>query len=548
KSAEAYIGKLLARDKEPDFASWVATQKDKYSKADRETLYACDEETTHIVKMVQANVLDGYLSADEIRRELNFDRSYLSELSFRKEQRDFQLKELSQDRLLYRARQNGKGDYGKKVEDGISQIKTVMDQRVSNAEAKDNANIERIKEEYAKHLQEADKKVVELNQDAHKRQEEDYQNASALLNNAKDASDFKKAMDALIAMNGYKDTSELSKKSAELMVIDEDYIKAVGMMESNSITELNNAISIFNKNIDWKDSKEKIHACNNKIAAVKRTQEKQKKTRIKIGAAVAAIIALVLIYTQIIVPKVIIPNQKYNEAVELMNNGNYEEAVAAFKDMNGYKDSDDKIKECIKEANSKVEVGSTYFFGNYEQDGNEDKGKEPIAWQVLAKEDNKILIVSKYGLDCKKYNDERTDVTWETSTLRNWLDSTFIDTAFSEDEKSQIQTTTVTADKNLKYDTNPGNDTQDQVFLLSIQEVEKYLDSNHERTATATVYATNNGAYIGSSGNCYWWLRSPGTYSTGAASVSDDGSIYYRGFDVNSGGKAVRPALWLGIE
>lgn len=223
--------------------------------------------------------------------------------------------------------------------------------------------------------------------------------------------------------------------------------------------------------------------------------------------------------------------EQYNKADELMKNGNYGEAVEAFSKSDGYKDSDDKIKECIKQANSKVEVGSTYFFGSYEQDGNKDKGKEPIAWQILAKEDNKILIVSKYGLDYKEYSDERENITWENCTLRDWLNSTFMDSAFSKDEKSQVQVTTVKSDRNPKYDTNPGNNTEDKIFLLSIQEAEKYFACEADRS-------------IGE----WWWLRSPGGTSYYAASVSNDGSIYYVGNNVNYHDNEVRPALWLEIE
>ena len=196
---------------------------------------------------------------------------------------------------------------------------------------------------------------------------------------------------------------------------------------------------------------------------------------------------------------------------------------------------------------SEVSVGSYVFFGSYEQDNDTTNGKEDIEWLVLAKEDNKILVISKYALDCQQYNTSVTSVTWETCSLRKWLNGTFINNAFSSGEQSKIQTTTVTADKNLSYSTSPGNNTTDKVFLLSITEVNQYFSSYSARKCQGTAYCYAQGAYKGNNGNCWWWLRSPGNNSGSAAIVSYDGSVYYLGINVSSGSGAVRPALWINL-
>ena len=122
---------------------------------------------------------------------------------------------------------------------------------------------------------------------------------------------------------------------------------------------------------------------------------------------------------------------------------------------------------------SSVEVGDIVTFGHYEQDGDDANGPEPIEWIVLDTEDAVATLISRYGLDCKPYNDSHIDVTWETCTLRQWLNSEFIDAAFSSAEQAKLMTTTVKAEKNPSYDTNPGNDTQDRVFLMSVNEAER---------------------------------------------------------------------------
>ena len=108
-----------------------------------------------------------------------------------------------------------------------------------------------------------------------------------------------------------------------------------------------------------------------------------------------------------------------------------------------------------------------------------------------------------------------------------------------------MDTVTVSADKNPEYSTNPGKDTQDQVFLLSITEANKYFSSDRARQCEPTYYAVDNGAWESNSGNCWWWLRSPGIDQNRAAGVRNVGDVYEYGFSVFYDDAAVRPALWI---
>ena len=198
---------------------------------------------------------------------------------------------------------------------------------------------------------------------------------------------------------------------------------------------------------------------------------------------------------------------------------------------------------------SSVEVGDIYTFGTYQQDNDTSNGNKPIKWLVLAKEGSKILLISEKGLDCQKYNDTYADVTWETCSLRKWLNNDFINAAFSSDEKAMISTAKVSADKNPSCNTNPGNATNDKVFLLSIKEAENYFSSDSARHCKPTKYAVANGAYVNNSnGNCWWWLRTPGIYQSNAVAVFYTGSICDYGDRVDLGCFCVRPALWINLE
>ena len=200
-------------------------------------------------------------------------------------------------------------------------------------------------------------------------------------------------------------------------------------------------------------------------------------------------------------------------------------------------------EEPAKEEQSALEVGSTYIFGTYEQDNDTSNGAEDIEWIVLDKDGDKLLLVSKYGLDSHQYHAKDTGVTWETCSLRTWMNGTFLETAFSADEAERIVTSTVSADKNPMYDTDSGNDTIDQVFLLSISEAETYFKSSEDMKCEPTEYAKARGAVSYVDNLCYWWMRTPGHISTYAAFYSTE--LYYYGASVTPSNFAVRPAIWI---
>ena len=215
--------------------------------------------------------------------------------------------------------------------------------------------------------------------------------------------------------------------------------------------------------------------------------------------------------------------------------------------LTGKKEVETSLNQVV--SLSEAKTGSLVSFGSYEQDNNTSNGNEDIEWIVLAREGDRILVISRYALDCQPYNAIQypEGTTWETCSLRKWLNDTFLNTAFSDEERGKIPQVTVSADKNPSFDTNPGNATTDQVFLLSITEANKYFSSESARQCKGTAYCYAQGAYKASNGNCWWWLRSPGGGSNGAALVSDVGSVDCNGFDVYFDLDAVRPALWINL-
>lgn len=203
----------------------------------------------------------------------------------------------------------------------------------------------------------------------------------------------------------------------------------------------------------------------------------------------------------------------------------------------------------VREAS--FNIGDIVIFGEFEQDNSYYNGKEPIEWYVIAKEDNRVKLLSKYALDRQPYNTDWVEITWEYSSLREWLNGAFLDGAFSPSEQRAILTSQVNADRNPDYRTDPGHGTMDKVFCLSINEFQNIPTKIKACAGTAFCYA--EGARESQNGNCSWWLRTPGWYQKSAADVNNKGIANYdenmhKGYNVNHRGHGVRPAVWVDVS
>ena len=199
-----------------------------------------------------------------------------------------------------------------------------------------------------------------------------------------------------------------------------------------------------------------------------------------------------------------------------------------------------------KDKNPDYKIGETIEFGNYPQE--EDGTEKPIEWIVMKNEGNQVLLLSKYVLDAKPYNEELEEVTWETSDIRQWLNNEFYTTAFNKTEKAKIQTSLIKNEDNSEYGTSGENDTEDKVFLLSEKEAETLFSNDEEKIAKATEYAEKSVVYVNEEKAVLWWLRSPGDYSNSAAVVNRDGWVYRDGNNVDDRYDGVRPALHLNLQ
>lgn len=362
------------------------------------------------------------------------------------------------------------------------------------------------------------------------------------------------------------------KERNERTLLEKAYKEAIGAMESaRDEAAYQQAAQQFDVISSYKDAGERAEQCRanaenchaeeerkrqeqERIAEEARiAAEKRKKRNKKIAAILtptaAGCIALVIVLVTAIIPAV-----KYNHASSLYENGQYEEAAVAFNDLGSYRDSQEKFYDIVAEHPEwklySCDIGDTIFFGEYHGS---------IEWSVLDKTDNKILVISKECLDCQPYNTTYEDVTWETCSLRQWLNDTFLNEAFSEDEQAKIASTWIATSGGIAIDDHVikeidgGNPTTDKVFLLSIDEADKYFETDEERTAPASDYAKEIGVALDyTNTNCDWWLRSPGYSPAGgsqryAKHVYRTGYVSESGRPVNQNDIGVRPAMWIDL-
>ena len=245
---------------------------------------------------------------------------------------------------------------------------------------------------------------------------------------------------------------------------------------------------------------------------------------------------------------------KYDCAMDVIAAGDYIAAYDLLHDLD-YEDSAKKLEEIMPQfcraQLMEAKVGDTVIFGSYEQDNDLSNGAEELKWTVLAKEENRVLVITLSDIESLPYNDTWEYVTWETCSLRKWLNSTFLTKAFTKDEQSLIPTVTVLAESAPGFGGNPGRNTEDRVFVLSGQEVRKYFPKKWDGGASPTKYVIAKDSDLPNDyrGNYAWWTRSPGASGGTVAFAGPDGLISIDGYwcDV-SWPIGVRPALWISLD
>ena len=184
-----------------------------------------------------------------------------------------------------------------------------------------------------------------------------------------------------------------------------------------------------------------------------------------------------------------------------------------------------------------AEVGDEVLWGHFEMDTSK-MGKEHVPWIVVDKDDESVLLLSRYGIAGNSYHRKHEEVTWEDSDLRKVLNSEEYTGIFSRQEKEQMLetdgdlVTLLTAEQALEYFPT------DEDRTMSITEAAKKQGVNVDRLSHEVVWFDQNYSYS------WWWLRGASGEKAITAPIIDlEGRLCPALRPVNKPSGAIRPAI-----
>lgn len=196
------------------------------------------------------------------------------------------------------------------------------------------------------------------------------------------------------------------------------------------------------------------------------------------------------------------------------------------------KETEQTLVEGMDTAEDENLILSELTFGSYE--GYDTQ------WVVVDVDDTSALLLAKYVIEKRPYNDVRMETTWESSTMRTWLNGEYLNQAFSQEEQDCILTT--------HFYNNGDPETDDRVFLLSEAEAGELKELGDDVYLAGAEYNFDAEPEDGKTlheTKCGWGLRTPASDKNGVLFVSYTGEI--KGIYVD-GKDAVRPAIRMSLE
>jgi hypothetical protein len=176
----------------------------------------------------------------------------------------------------------------------------------------------------------------------------------------------------------------------------------------------------------------------------------------------------------------------------------------------------------IQKERQRQKKGDAVIFGEF--------NGHPLVWRVLDLRQSRALIIAGDCVAKMAYNDKSFSVAWDKSALRNWLNVDFYNSAFTKSQRRRIIAAGSSAEKETEA--------HDSLFLLSIEEANKYFSGDTDRLAAFHGKPTA------------WWLISLDPEKRSVAVVCSDGRVGepgHAGVFIGATNKSVgaRPALWL---
>ena len=209
-----------------------------------------------------------------------------------------------------------------------------------------------------------------------------------------------------------------------------------------------------------------------------------------------------------------------------------------------------RVEKGILPAADQVQVGDSVYMGQYYVSS---KKLEPLAWRVLAKENDRCLLITEKCIDWLRYHPGGA-ICWANSDLRYDLQVLAIDMFNNEELNAILVTEVQTSPKLIQSDEDQelaeqtpdtGEISEDRLFLLSVYEAARYFADDADRKCAGTPYAVSRGCYNNGKlcGAC-WWLRNNGYQRSYKAEVFPNGEIDGSGDELYEE-SGIRPAMWV---
>lgn len=323
----------------------------------------------------------------------------------------------------------------------------------------------------------------------------------------------KQVVKQLTELAGYKDSEELAEECKLLAKQTKKDIKKriyknakKKQLEARKAEDYRTAAEEFRKIGGYKDSDVLAAECD------------RMSSKIEKGYAIRRVVraATFLFLFAVIIVGSNFSAAKYYRADIWNRLGQYERASTLYRKLDNYRDSSQKYALTEKRIIKNSEAGAIVKLNDTE-------------WRVLENTGSKVLLMKEKAIHALPYHTEYVPVTWESSFLRKWLNSKYLESAFTQEEREAILLSIMINEDNPVYNTEGGNNTEDYIFLLSISEALKYKDLFPK-------FQSNS------------WLRTPGNHPGSAAFLSVDGTAMEYGYDVSGEGIKVRPVLWYSVE
>ena len=311
KNAQAYLGKTLALEKCRTIDAFARKRKDASQSVRGEKL-ALRPNCAHVDEMVERFSLPGYVAQNTIRKLYDFDLSYHSDVAERKQQYRSEENYWANHKQLSKAEKFAVGAVAENLEREKKTLFATLSDRVKRAEVAEAAVKKDVQARYEAHLRQADEQAEKLYNDGLSRREKQYQELLQIAKTSSSVEELTETAKKFDALGGYQDSKNLAEHCRKRAAEEQEKI--------NSAAEA-------------------------KRIADKKAAAARKKKNMIIGI-IATVIVVVVVIVGVIATNSMKQSQKYESAISMMEEKDYEEAIAVFESLGEYKDSIQQIESC----------------------------------------------------------------------------------------------------------------------------------------------------------------------------------------------------------